>query len=356
MRRALARLVLALGALARAAAAGEPDIAVHVRLDRDSVYLHEQLLLSVEIVHPADARASWEAPPFDGFWAERLGTRALPDEPSGLHRTEFRRALFPTRAGEIEIAPSKLEVSGEAGTTRDVPVPGATVRVRPLPAGVPADALVGHVEVQVSTVEERVRRGKALSLAIELIGAANVWDAPAPDLEALLGPDVEVFAEPARVSIAESAGRALARRSFRYAIVPSRTGLVRLAPLSVPWFDPATGKVESAHSDALAFDVFEGPSKEESRARPGREPRPAENPAPSWPLWLGGALVLAAAAGGLAGLRRSALARLVAPGQAAASAALDAARAARGTPEFAALLARAVRAGVQARHRFDTQS
>ncbi|HXX48431.1 MAG TPA: hypothetical protein VEN47_09400, partial [Myxococcota bacterium] len=54
-------------------------------------------------------------------------------------------------------------------------------------------------------------------------------------------------------------------------------------------------------------------------------------------------------------LRRSALARLVSPGKAAAGAAFDAARAARGTSEFAALLAQAVRAGVAARHRFDAQ-
>jgi hypothetical protein len=356
VRRAVALAVLALAALARGAGAAEPEIAVHVRLDRDSVYVHEQLLLSVEIVHPADARASWEAPPFDGFWAERLGTRALPDDPSGQHRTEFRRALFPTRSGELEIAPSKLEVSGEAGTTRDVPVPGAIVRVRPLPPGVPADTLVGRVELQVSSAEERVRLGKALSLAIELTGEANLWDAPAPDLEALLGPDVEVFAEPPRTSIAENAGRALARRSFRYSLVPSRTGVVRLGALSVPYFDPASGKLESAHGDALAFEVFEGPTREESRARGSRATSAREDGGWSGPLWLACALALAAAGVAFARFRRSGFARLVAPGKAAAGAALDAARAARGTSDFATLLARAVRAGVQARHRFDAQA
>jgi len=353
--RALAALALAL-ALGRSAGAAEPELRVNLRLDPDAVVLHQQLLFSVEVVHPADARASWEAPPFDGFWAERLGTRALPDDPSGLHRTEFRRALFPTRTGELEIAPSKLVVSGEGGSSRDVPVPGAQVLVRALPAEVPADALVGRVELQVSGSQERVRLGKSLELAVELSGDANVWDARAPDLESLLGPDVEVFPEPARVSIAESGGRALARRTFRYAIVPSRAGVVRLAALTVPYFDPASGKLGSAHSDALAFEVFEGPSREESRARASRPPSPAAEPLPAWVLWAGGALVLAAASALFARLRRGALARLVAPGAAAPIAALDAARAARGAPEFPALLARAVRAGVQARHRFDAQS
>jgi hypothetical protein len=355
VRRALAAaaLALALGSHARAA---EPELQVRVRVDREEVVLHEQLLLSVEVIHPADARASWEAPPFDGFWAERLGTRALPEDPSGLHRTEFRRALFPTRTGELEVAPSKLQVEGASGALHDVAVPGARVRVQPLPDGVPADAVVGKLEVHVSSADERVRLGKSLALAIELAGDANVWDAAPPNVEALVGPDVEVFPEPAHVSIAESAGRAFARRTFRYALVPARAGALRLAALAIPYFDPATRKLESARSDAQTFDVFVGPSKEESSASAARVRHPTVSPAPAWPLWTGGALAAAALAWVVVRSRRSGLAGLVAAGGPSPAAALEAARAARGTGEFAALLARAVRAGVQARHHFDALS
>ncbi|MFI5314839.1 MAG: BatD family protein [Myxococcota bacterium] len=350
--RALAALLFALAIEARAAVESAPlEVSLHV--DRESVLLHEQVVLSIEIVHPADARASWEPPPFDGFWAERLGTRALPDEPNGLHRTEFRRALFPTRAGDLEIAPSKLVLIGDGGAERELPVPGARVHVRPLPAGVPPDLLVGHVEIHIVGGEDRVRLGKSLSLAVELAGEANVWDAQPPALDSLLGPDVEVFADPPRLSIGEGAGRATTRRTFHFALVPAHSGRVRMAPLEVSYFDPATGKVAVARSEPLAFDVFEGSASDEPRS-PFSKRRPLAPDAEPWPLWpvgLTALLALAASATYLQRWRRAELARL--PSGLSPRAAFDAASAARGTSDFHSLLARAVRAGVQARHHFD---
>ncbi|HTO09646.1 MAG TPA: hypothetical protein VMR86_21525 [Myxococcota bacterium] len=352
MTRAALALLLCLAA-ARAGAADAPPLQVRVRLDREQVYLHEQVVLSLEILHPADARASWDPPPFDGFWAERLGTRALPDDPGGLHRTEFRRALFPTRAGEIEIAPSKLTLAGEGEAETEVPVPGARVRVKPLPAGVSPDLLVGKLELHVQPGDDRLRLGKSLALTIDLAGEANVWDAAPPALEARL-PGVEVFAEPPHVSIGESGGRATTRRTFRYALVPSAVGRVRMDPLELSYFDPASGKVESARSEALVFDVFSGSADDEPRSPfKKRAPLSAEEPWEAWPFLLGAAVALALSGALLWRWRRAELARLLAPAAASPRAAFDAARAARGTPEFHSLLARAVRTGVGARHRCD---
>ena len=336
------------------AAADEPEIQVRVKLDRPSVVLHEQVVMSLEILHPSDARASWEPPPFDGFWAERLGTRALSDDPSGLHRTEFRRALFPTRAGVLEIADSKLTLIGEGGAERELPVPGAHLQVKPMPEGVSPELLVGQVEIHLQPGDDRVRLGKSLPLTIELFGDANVWDAAAPQLEALLGPEVEVFAEAPRLSIGENAGRATTRRIFRYALVPANAGRVHMEPLQLSYFDPATGKVETARSEALAFDVFQGSADDEPRSPfKKRVPLAADEPWPAWPFLLAVAVALAAASFALWRWRKAELARLLQPAGVSPRIAWDQARDARGSAEFHGLLARAVRAGVGARHHFD---
>lgn len=354
MTRALAAaLALLLANAARADDAGA--FSVRVSLDRDSARIHEQVLLSVEVTHPVDARASWEPPPFDGFWAERLSTRALPDAANGLHRTEFRRALFPTRTGTLAIARSRLVIAaGDEGGEREVAVPGASLRVESLPEGVPPDVLVGQLELYLTTSSDQVRLGKSLSLTLELAGEANVWDAPVPALEALLGPDVELFPEPPRLSIGENAGRATTRRTFRWALVPAHAGRLELPPIEIPYFDPAHGALAVARSQALAFDVIPGDAAAPRPATGAREPsRVARARAPLW-----GVALAAAALGAIAFLvwRRR---RARAPGghgPLSARDALDAARAARGTREFPAALARAVRAGVGARHHIDARA
>jgi len=348
-------LALALALGPRLAAAADPaPLEVRVHLDREIVYLHEQVVMSLEILHPSDARATWEPPPFDGFWAERLGTRALPDAASGLHRTEFRRALFPTRAGELEIAPSKLSYVGEGGAQRELPVRGARLHVRRLPDGIPSDALVGKLELHVSPADDRVRLGKSLAVTIDFAGDANVWDAEAPAIEKLLGDDVEVFAEAPRVSIGENGGRASTRRTFRYALVPARAGRVHLAPLELAYFDPATGRLETARSEALAFDVFEGSADAEPRSPfKKRAPVATREAFDLWPFLLGAALLFGASLWYLRRWQRAELARALGAATPSPRIAFDAASAARGSSHFHALLARAVRAGVGARHRFD---
>jgi len=342
-------------ALALPARAEEPfALAAKVRLDRESVYVHEQVVMSVEILHSSDARASWEPPPFDGFWAERLGTRALPNDANGLHRTEFRRALFPTRAGELEIAPSKLTYVGEGGAQRELPVGGAHIRVRPLPAGVPPETLVGKVEVHVAIGDDRVRLGKSVGVTIDFAGEANVWDAAPPPLESLLGPDVEVFAETPRVSVGETGGRATTRRTFSYALVPANSGRVRTEPLELRYFDPETGAVETARSESLAFDVFEGSAGAAPRSPFAKRRALAnEEPLSVWPYLFAVAAAFGASVWYVSRWRR--LQPAGGPSVSAPSprAAFDAARAARGTGEFHSLLARALRTGIGARHHID---
>ncbi|MEX2208460.1 MAG: BatD family protein [Myxococcota bacterium] len=351
-----ARLVVLLALFAPAAARAAPDVPleVQVSIDREQVFLHEQAVLSIVVRHPGDARASWEPPPFDGFWAERIGTRGLPPDEHGLPRTEFRRALFPTRTGDLRIATSKLVLVGEGGSELEIPVPGAALRVVPLPADVPADALVGQLAVRVSSSDDRLRLGKALSLTVELAGEGNVWDAKAPALESLVGPDVEVFPETPLLSIGESAGRATTRRTFRYALVPARAGTLRIEPLRFPYFDPTTRALATAESAPLVYTVFSGSADAEQRDP--WENRPVLRPATGLPLaWL--AFGFAAALGLsylLLSRRRRAQAALGLPGSPPSPRkAFDAALEARDTSQCLPLLANAVRAAITVRHGFD---
>lgn len=350
-----AALILLL-ALASGAARGDDAEAleVQVELDRAEVFVHEQVVLAVRVRHPAGARASWEPPPFDGFWAERLGTRGLAPDERGRPSTEFRRALFPTRTGLIEIDDSRLLLAGEGGAERAIRVPGAELRVRALPSGVPDDALVGRLEVRAALGDDRLRLGKAVSLTIELSGEGNVWDAAPPALEPLVGDGVEVFPEPPLLSIGESAGRATTRRTFRYALVPARAGQLRIEPVRFSYFDPQARALAIAASAPQLCSVFAGSSEPEERTPWTERAKPREAaPIPLAGVALATALALAASAAYLVRWRRAQLAGLPEQGAPSPRMAFDAALAARDTAECLPHLARAVRAGIGVRHGFD---
>ena len=117
----------AAGDTARAAAGGAPRFSVELELDRSEALLHEQVLLLMKITHPLSSRPRWEAPLFEGFWVERLNTEGGPlfDGADGqpARTTTFRRALLPSRVGDLEVRESVVvwELSG----TRD----GAMLRL-----------------------------------------------------------------------------------------------------------------------------------------------------------------------------------------------------------------------------------
>ena len=89
---------------------GAPRFSVELELDRSEALLHEQVLLLMKITHPLSSRPRWEAPLFEGFWVERLNTEGGPlfDGADGqpARTTTFRRALLPSRVGDLEVRES----------------------------------------------------------------------------------------------------------------------------------------------------------------------------------------------------------------------------------------------------------
>jgi hypothetical protein len=100
--------------------------------------------------------------------------------------------------------------------------------------------------------------------------------------------------------------------------------------------------------------VFSGSADVEERApwESAPPPRP-ESPLPLWALALAVLAVLGGSFLYLARWRRAQLARLLGPAPPTPRAAFEAARAATDRGERARLLARALRAGIHARHHFD---
>jgi hypothetical protein len=364
----LAVLLAALaGATSRVQAQSADAPQARARLSATRVFVHEQTVLEVLVDHPVRAEPRWETPPFEGLWPEQLPTDGTPMFYRGAvaeRTTRFRRALFPTRAGEIEIRPSRVWLRDAQGNERAVVVPGVLLQAEPLPppdAGAAAAALVGELSVRIAVSADHASAGRAIPLRIDVFGDANVWDLTPPDVQAWFGSAAEVFPGRTDLSTDDHDGRLSTRRSFAFDIVPSRAGVLEIPAYELSYFDPRSRSYRIARAEAHRVAI----------AAAERDPLPARTaPATAGPAadpastgdpwrWLGVSAALLAGAAALAALYLRSPRRLPASADGGSASAVDpqrlladALRESASAP-LAQGLARAVRAALSLRHGVD---
>lgn len=334
--------------------AGAGGVSAGLRVEPDEAYLHEQVVLELFVTHPIDARPRWQAPAFEGFWTERLaskgGSRGRDSGGRVVRQTRFRRALFPTRSGELPIAGSKLRYRDAAGVEQTLDVPGLTVRVRPLPEAVPGGAVVGEVQLEARLSASQIPVGSSTRLLVDYYGSGNLWDAPLDDLESALGPDIEVFADRPLMTRGERNGQLTTRRRVRYELVPRASGRFAIPGLRLRYFDPASGSYRMAATEPLELRV--GPAGTPVVRSEGA----ARSAVPSLP-WRAALVALVATglavAFGLTRWWRRALRAVLGPPPPSPRVLLARARDGVGSDRFPRLLRDALEAGVHARYHFD---
>jgi hypothetical protein len=333
-----------------------------LRADPPTAVLHQQVLLQVEVTHPVWARPSWEPPAFEGFWAERLPSLGGPLDRdaagTAIRTTVYRRALFPTRTGRLEIPASRIRYRDSEQEMHELEVPSGHVRVSPLPEAGRLDGfseVVGQPAVQTYLSQTEIGEGRNLRLVVDYFGSANVWDAAAPALERALGSGVEIFAEPPRLTLGEKGGRLSARRTFRYDLVPRRRGDFEIPAFELAYFDPTSGAYRLARSEPIPFRVVHRPRGAASFPTGGS--RAARSPVQLPWIPLAGAVLVIALVVSFSLWRwwRAAAGPRTASTLPSPRIAFERACDALGSDAFPALLADAVKAGIHVRHHFDAR-
>jgi len=257
---ALGGAVLVAAAAPRPAAAGDPPCAATAGFDRSRVSVGQQLIYRVRIAHSdAVAAVEWsEAPSFPGFRAEWLPGAVDPETaaaaPRRWRRREERRALFPERSGRLQVKPPDLVCRLAGGETFAVSLPVAAVEAAAPPAaegGRPEVDLVGPLSLQTLVTPRAVELGGSVRVAIMLRGEGNLWIAEDP-----LAPvaNADVFRRRPELT-RETGERLVFKRHFAYDIVPLESGTLLVPGVRLVYFDPTTGRYDSAVSDPVRVAV-----------------------------------------------------------------------------------------------------
>ncbi len=203
--------------------------------------------------------------------AARKGTGLL--EGRSFTTLSFSLVLIPRQAGTIRLAQATVSAKTLAPQARSrsfspffnddffgrslyqsVVVPGNSLEliVKPLPtAGRPADfnGLVGNYSLLVLAVPRKVRVGDPITLTIQVAGPYADY-VHLPSLRAQL--PARDFKVPVEMAAGEGQGPL---KTFTQTVRVRHPGVTSIPPLSLTFFNPATGRYETAHSKPVPLQV-----------------------------------------------------------------------------------------------------
>ncbi len=200
---------------------------------------------------------------------------------------EVRKALFPQRAGEIVLPPTRLAVEvlveeqrrqsrprsifddfdsllGRGGrwTTKYLLTEPLTLEVRPLPPAPDGwKGLVGEFDIRASLSRRELQVGQSATLEVQVGGAGNVQLLTEPGFPEL--PAFKVYPDQPDASIDRTGRRLVGRKVYRRALVPLVAGPLDIPPIDLVYFDPEPGEYVTRSTNRLDLDVAPAEGEEE---------------------------------------------------------------------------------------------
>jgi len=250
---------------------GDSDLFLRASVDRDWVYVGEQVTLALYIYSRVDLSSvdSVSMPKLEGFWSEDVDSPTqLTGEQRVVNGVPYRayllrrRALFPVKSGSLTITPAQADITTGflfAGHRVHRVSNALEVKVKPLPPGAPAgmsNANVGDWRLSLDVSQTRAELGQPLTVKVILEGAGNVKNVTPPRLEAPAA--FKVYDPTITDKTSAQRGRIQGRRVQEYLVMPQRTGTFTLPALTFPYFDPKAGRYEVARTEPVEIVVEPG--------------------------------------------------------------------------------------------------
>jgi hypothetical protein len=248
----------------------DEDLFVQVVPDKTEVWVGEQVTVTwyVYFSTPLRGAPTVQTPPnTDNFFSEELPFKQQQASRTTITGTLYgvlpiyRRALFPMKAGELEVGPLTVKARlrgrswfrSSAVTRSSAPV---TIRARALPkAGRPPDFRSGNVgqyriDAEVDPVQIDANSGTTLQVTIA--GTGFVHGLKFDKIKTLDGFRVRFATQRTEMK----GGLQIAgKRVHEYVLIPRRTGTLEVKPICLSYFDPVEGRYRETCSKKLQVEV-----------------------------------------------------------------------------------------------------
>ncbi|MEX1363300.1 MAG: BatD family protein [Nannocystaceae bacterium] len=242
-------------------------------VDKKEAYVGEQLIYSLDVYE----RRSFlgihlrKPPSFTDFFTEELdeGEGSVKNVGGMDYRVRpgLRRALFPQRAGTLEIGAAELSVGGR----QRILSPAIDIEVKPLPGqGRPAGFLpnnVGRFSIEATVDRSSVAANEPVTLTVVIEGEGNVKfvdPGPWPEL-----PGLRRYEPKVETRLRKGSRGMGGQRRYEFLLIPEQGGEITIPAHELAYFDPEAERYEVSRTEPIVLQVTGG---EVAEAEPEAEP------------------------------------------------------------------------------------
>jgi len=251
------------------------DLVLRAGIDRERPFVGQQVTYSLYLLARVNVSGidKLQLPRLDGFWSEEVETpQQLVGEARIIDGVPYRafllrkRALFPLRAGKVEIEPAEVEVLTGFGmlfsrTSARRSSQGVSLEVQPLPAaGKPAGFDAGNVgtwTLSASVEPLSATVGQPVTFKLSAQGRGNVRNLSLPNLGQI--PGLRAYDATTADKETVEQGQVNGTRTLEQLLVPERTGEVEIPSLSMNVFDPAQKAYRTVRTEAIRLQIHAAP-------------------------------------------------------------------------------------------------
>jgi len=271
--------------MGRSRQASKGEIKLLASVDKNTVYVGEQFLYSLELLSTVPIRGleALSMPEFEGFWSEDVAqSQKITAEPKSVGGIEYnayllkRKMLFPEKQGSMIIKPASVQVSPGAsffssGRSVSRASEQLSIQVKPLPdEGRPASfhpENIGIFTYGATLSAPRTDIDKPVTLKLSVSGTGNIKAVKIPAFE---NPDFKIF-DPTvtdRTFIASS--RIIGEKVWEYLILPKKGGGIRIRPPDFTFFNPDNETYQTVQPPELDLHVTGEPGEVHGAGNEGR--------------------------------------------------------------------------------------
>lgn len=253
-------------------------------VDKKDAYVGEQVTVTYKLYTRVQmSLTEVQNPEYVGFWTETL---SVPNPPrfnqtsiNGVQynvATLYKVALFPTKSGELELAPMTATCNVQVKTQRrqrslfDDPffdnfftetvqkvlrTDPKVIKVKPYPSGQPANfsGAVGQFKIKSNVDIEKVKVNEAVTFFIELEGTGNLNMFSLPELN--FPENMEVFPPKSTFEQEQLWDQFTGKLKWEYILIPRQAGKIYLPRIELAYFDPQDEQFHKINSAPVQLNI-----------------------------------------------------------------------------------------------------